>query len=631
MTLPEFLLRYIENRWVWLGFRPPLPERRERFTLARGLVLTLGQTLAGTILGLGISLLLFQRIVAWPACLLGWFSAWQGIVGYGLTTFFWNRRAARLRADPGLEITPPPAPFSALRGFVGLVYFVLLAVIVPAAFVLAIENLRGDFLWRRERARLVEAGERLDFRSILGPAIPAEQNAGVAPIFLPLFDYACQRQGEENTTEWRNTNALHEFEDRVKLPYQLFPRKDKKTPATPAVDLAMWADAYRRLASEPRSDAPSWVADLKFSNNTNKPAEDVLTGVSMAKAPLAAICEASARPRSQFPVHYEEGFQALLRHLASMKAVNQQLELRCAAHLELGQTEAAQEDALCALRAAELAREEPLLISQLVRIAQGAIAMRTVWQGLAGHRWNDSQLASVQEQLAKMQYLPGLALAFEGERAAGIATMDKWIEAPRSTSNMIGPDESGGVSHLSTRLLPRAMLRQNQIALARYHSQMIATLQVALSNAPQSGLAAVAKQCSDTAAREKLQGERSPYRMIAALLAPATGKATSKAFRAETLARMATVACALERCRLARGVYPEKLEELSPAFLPQPPLDLMNRQPYHYHRTDDGWFEFYSVGLNGVDDQGALGSNRVEEQKDWRWPVPTRPEQTNLF
>jgi len=102
-------------------------------------------------------------------------------------------------------------------------------------------------------------------------------------------------------------------------------------------------------------------------------------------------------------------------------------------------------------------------------------------------------------------------------------------------------------------------------------------------------------------------------------------------FRAETLAQMAAVACALERCRLAKGAYPEKLEELSPAFLPQPPLDPMNGQPYHYRRTADGWFEFYSVGLNGQDDQGALGSKRAEEQADWRWPVPTRPEPANLF
>jgi hypothetical protein len=57
----------------------------------------------------------------------------------------------------------------------------------------------------------------------------------------------------------------------------------------------------------------------------------------------------------------------------------------------------------------------------------------------------------------------------------------------------------------------------------------------------------------------------------------------------------------------------------------------MNRQPYHYRRTDDGWFELYSVALNGKDDGGALGSKKPEEQEDWPWPVPTRPELVNLF
>lgn len=95
--------------------------------------------------------------------------------------------------------------------------------------------------------------------------------------------------------------------------------------------------------------------------------------------------------------------------------------------------------------------------------------------------------------------------------------------------------------------------------------------------------------------------------------------------------QMAAVACALERYRLAKGTFPGKLEELAPAYLAEPPLDPMNRQPYRYHRTDDGWFELYSAGLNGQDDQGSLESKRPEEQADWRWPVPSRPEKINLF
>ena len=630
MTLPQFLLTYIESRWVWCGFRPPLPARNGRFTLARGLAMTLGQALVGVLIGVVASLVLFQRVVAWPLWTLGLFSACQGIVGYGLTAFFWNRRAARLQADPGLDLTPQPAPFPVVGFLAGMIYFVVLAVVIPGALLLGIENLRGDFLWRQDRARLLKAGERIDFRTILGSPIPADQNAGAAAIFQPFFEYVYQPWGSGRTAEWRDTNALRQFEERVRIPHDLYP-KSKKGAVTPAVDLAAWADAYRRLAAKSDPEAPSWAAELKFGSDTNKPAEDVLTGVSVAGKQLAAICEASARPRSQFPIHYGEGFEALLRHLASLKAINQQLELRCAAHLELGRPEAAFEDAQCALRAAELAREEPLLISQLVRIAQGGLAVRTIWQGLARHSWNDSQLASLQEQLAKTHYLTGLVLAFEGERASGIATMEKWIESPRSISGVIGPTDSGGIAQLPAHLLPRAMLRQNQIGLARYHSQMIATLRSALSNAPQSGLTVTSRECSSTAAMEKLHGERSPYRMIAALLAPATGKAAAKAFRSETLMQMAAVACALERYRLAKGTFPGKLEELAPAYLAEPPLDPMNRQPYRYHRTDDGWFELYSAGLNGLDDPGSLESKRPEEQADWRWPVPSRPEKINLF
>ncbi|HLP78388.1 MAG TPA: hypothetical protein VK327_15905, partial [Candidatus Paceibacterota bacterium] len=309
-------------------------------------------------------------------------------------------------------------------------------------------------------------------------------------------------------------------------------------------------------------------------------------------------------------------------------------DLRCAALLEVGETEAAFHDAQCALRVPELLREEPFLISQLVRLAQGSIATRTVWQGLAEHRWTDAQLAAFQNAFSRINYLPGLELAFEGERACGIQTMDGWISKGGMISQTVGPDENGSSMQFPTRFLSRGLLRQNEIALARYHQQMIASVRSAISNAPESGLAAVAKNASDVTDRTGRDLRPfSPYKVMAAMLAPALGKAVQKAARAQTTARMATVACALERYRIAHGTFPETLESLAPQFIAQMPLDPMVNQPFHYQRTEDGWFQLYSVGLNGKDDGGVLLSDdkKDKEDKDWPWPVPTRPQKRNLF
>jgi hypothetical protein len=84
----------------------------------------------------------------------------------------------------------------------------------------------------------------------------------------------------------------------------------------------------------------------------------------------------------------------------------------------------------------------------------------------------------------------------------------------------------------------------------------------------------------------------------------------------QTMCQEVTVACALERCRLAQGQYPASLDALVPAWLKQVPTDLLaaGGAPLKYRREADGSFVLYSVGLNRVDDQGKPSP----PDKDWR-------------
>lgn len=643
MTLPQYCLSYIESRWVWMGFQPPLPARNDRWSFSRVLVFTAGQTLAGAAIGGALAALfsgLFKGIPVWLIWLTAGFSACQGIVGYGLTAVCWNQRAARLQANPGLDVSIPPARYPFFRVLLNLAYFALLAIITPAAMVLTVENMRGEFLWRRERARVVAQGERLAFRELLGPTIPPDQNAGAAAIFAPLFDYRMEhvrtpdpenpgRFWESYVPAWRDSNALNRLEERLGFPDSHWPESDKmsSTVRTPKLDLSGWADAYRSLLSDPKKGDPAWVAEMKLPSSTDDPARVVLAGLAVADRELAAICEASSRPRAQFPVHYGESLNNAFTHFSFLKGISQRLALRCAAHLEAGETDAASLDAQCALRVAELLREEPLLISQLVRMAQGSIATRTIWQGLAEHLWSDAQLAAFQEQLAKVDYLSGIVLAFEGERAWGIELFNNLIAAPEPSSSHAIPTGSGEFAQFPPRFLSLGAFRQNQLSLLRHHSGLIAFIRSACSNAPQCGLIAATKAVSQT---EPLGGW-SPYNASVWTLQPFTDRAMAKAVRSQTLNRMAIVACALERYHLKHGVFPVSLNDLAPAFLPVPPLDPMTNLPFHYQRTDDGWFRFYSVGADGKDDGGIVRTSNKDPEKDWPWPVPTRPEKFRMF
>ena len=87
---------------------------------------------------------------------------------------------------------------------------------------------------------------------------------------------------------------------------------------------------------------------------------------------------------------------------------------------------------------------------------------------------------------------------------------------------------------------------------------------------------------------------------------------------------LARVACALERYRMSRGVFPTALADLMPDFLPVLPVEIVNGEPYRYRPIEDR-FVLYSVGTDLRDDGGVINANATtRKQRDWVWRYPLR-------
>jgi hypothetical protein len=131
--------------------------------------------------------------------------------------------------------------------------------------------------------------------------------------------------------------------------------------------------------------------------------------------------------------------------------------------------------------------------------------------------------------------------------------------------------------------------------------------------------------------QETMQAEMkrySYYKVQAQMVFPAIAASVMKIVRIQAHVDLATVACALERYHLAHGEYPESLDTLAPQFVTKIPHDIINGQPLHYRRTDDGRFVLYSIGWDEKDDGGKifLTSNGTVDQKkgDWVWQYPQK-------
>jgi hypothetical protein len=117
---------------------------------------------------------------------------------------------------------------------------------------------------------------------------------------------------------------------------------------------------------------------------------------------------------------------------------------------------------------------------------------------------------------------------------------------------------------------------------------------------------------------------------MADMMLPVFGHVGQKAALAQSQVDMAMVACALERCRLAQGQYPEDLNALVPRFAAALPHDIINGQPLKYRRSENGRFILYSVGWNEKDDGGVVAASKDNPltqdqlQGDWVWQYPEK-------
>ncbi len=572
----------------------------------------------------------------------------------------WNQRAARIRALGISEAPAVPEPHAAWRWTLGLLYFAVFSLLTPLLLFGLFENLAGAYAWKTTRNSLLAKGERLTTEAIIPPYIAGDQNAANWHLLRDLFP----DQGPNDSASL--SNAMAKFNVFLLPFYALPPRTLPNGHNDPSpVPMKEWANAFR-IASGVLTNRVHRVLvsdllkdevlakryGLKVEPSTNRPkvidetlrkprdlpdypaaaagADDttvLLKGLSIAESEFQQLSEALRRPYVRFPIRWYDGFGAMLPHLAKLKSIQQWTELRVRTRLDAGDIDGAFEDAKTAVRLAEMVREEPLIISQLVRIALNSIAARTIDHGILSHQWTESQLREFQEIFNRITLIGEMGTAFEGERAIAISTVDKWISDPQKGAEVLPDSEAFPMRPLIEKhRIPgvNGFIRYNQVSLATYYSLLIRYAKEVETKGSATGyLAEVAAMTEATdGALKSMTKRQDPRTLLTRMLAPAVSKALVKSVRAEQRVRLTSVACALERFRIKHGGYPSSLSELVPEYVASEPLDLMDRKPLRYRKEVNGTFTLWSVGINGVDDGGILHTQKKDDGEvlDWVWP-----------
>jgi hypothetical protein len=434
---------------------------------------------------------------------------------------------------------------------------------------------------------------------------------------------------------------------------------DKLTPKVPSADengmpQLLWVAGQLGpfpvdlLPPVARYAAPGkWVTvtrmnDWRFQNarRTNVAWVEIAENLAISESRIEACLEALQSTTFNANLYYRGGINNLsVNHLARIKSLAQFLSTAALHDLHQHQAEAAFRNLRGLLAVPNVLKDEPTVISQLVRIASMHIAMSATWQALQCGGWSDSQLAALQDAWGAYDFLSGMDKAFAMERAMASIEIERirssdlpfsaffdqsGVVAPAPTPSLLSWDWVGQMFDPRERIFAPlwkfAWSAQDEL---HYCETMQAVLEVhRIGQRSRSGLPVIA-------GIEKIESvPMNPYDyprfIISRLVISAVAKTMTRAWVAQTSAEIAKTAIAIKRYELRERRLPCSLAVLAPDFLSEIPVDYMDGKPLRYCLDSDSAFILYSVGLDGRDGHGDASSTasslNYQNTRDLVWP-----------
>jgi hypothetical protein len=421
--------------------------------------------------------------------------------------------------------------------------------------------------------------------------------------------------------------------------------------------LAIGTVAPMRFVIPGRARATWREPDIRADRSTNQ-WNDLAAELEQNRPVLEEIRGILGATDFSFNLNYKQGFNLLLPQLAKVKGVAQRLSAATLCDLHNGRLNEATANLEALIRLPEVFRDEPLVISQLVRIAVAAIAIGPTWEALQAEGWTDEQLAEFHKRWESLEFMDAMGRAIEMERAMGIEMFERlrrssaerkqmfsgvFFGAPGAQQGLAAPSSASDVPDYALELGKKTLSSAGSLAretawlwLWSYHDErryleMIQTmLEVPRQVRHTGSLAAALSQTRHSSERLRQSEDfGSAKYFLSTQIAPALEKASIKAARLETQREMAVAAIALKRHQLRHHKLPPTLAPLIPEFLASVPRDFMDGKELRYRPDADGTFLLYSVNEDGKDDGGdsrpvsATTSNfHFGNGRDMVWPMP---------
>jgi hypothetical protein len=285
----------------------------------------------------------------------------------------------------------------------------------------------------------------------------------------------------------------------------------------------------------------------------------------------------------------------LLTHVDAITLLTRFLTFDVHVRLEDGDVEGALRTCQAQFQMARSLGDEPCAVTQAVRLWRSCDVLVRVERCLARGQAAAATLETLQGLAADEASQPFALRMSRGVRALLHAALQSIEDGTAKADSLQGWYQDPRHGKVSPRefwylRLPGA-LKTNHAALLKHLNQLVEIAKLPLEE--------------QGPAYDRLADDLGNQSVLIRMLGSFPDRQGQNCQTGIGLLRCASAMLAVERFRLARGRWPETLNELVPGYLTGVPADPFDGKPLRYRRLGDG-VVIYSIGPDGKDDGGNL-------------------------
>jgi hypothetical protein len=342
-----------------------------------------------------------------------------------------------------------------------------------------------------------------------------------------------------------------------------------------------------------------------------------------------------------FHLNYQLGPLMPMNHLAAVKKLAASLSAHTYGCIRLGETNVAFTNLLTSAHLIGIFTNEPVTISQLVRVAFAKnYTWDATWEAVESGILNESQLAELQQRWEKLDFIAGFRLAHLHDLSNLPTSYQQMRDSHEFFKQATGFGSQGLLTELQqagSQVLkdPLAAVKKVSVGVGLYPAWKF------YASYPEE-LAVMKKMVRAVEVMEStLQNRIFPPEEaeLPTVIGVAVGsldfrhihlRAVTMQVRKECL----VAAVAAHRYKFKHGNFPARLEDLVPEFVSSLPHDWMSGKPLRYRLLENGRFLVYSVGEDRVDNGGDAppeNGKSLRNLPDIAWPQPATLGEVEAF